>query len=98
MGKSVYGTCADAVLSIKEPAELSLELYPNPVTNGLLHLKTDFRGSLNLFDLQGRELLKAQVQFGSQNVELSHLETGVYTLVLESDAGGQVVRRVQLEK
>ncbi len=97
-GENLIRTCSDQVLSIHEQQELSLELYPNPVKNGLLHLNTDFRGSLKLYDLHGRELLQAQVQSGSQGVELSHLETGIYTLVLESDAGGQVVRRVQLEK
>lgn len=86
-GQSVIRTCPEQVLSIHEQQELSLELYPNPVTNGLLQLKTDFTGSLRLFDSQGKEVYQSKFERSKQEFDLRGLNQGLYMALIDSENG-----------
>ena len=86
-GQSVIRTCPERVLSIHEQQELSLELYPNPVTNGLLQLQTDFKGSLRLFNSQGKEVYQSKFERSKQEFDLRGLNQGLYMALIDSENG-----------
>lgn len=62
----------------QEPALSEFEVYPNP-SHSIIHLRGLDKGQLSIVDVLGREVFKGQFSDG-QEVDLAHLERGVYTL------------------
>jgi hypothetical protein len=69
-----------SVLSNKEFSKLELSIYPNPVKNGLLTIKSPLLGAKNvaLFDAIGRNILK--IKLTSEALDVSQLGAGLYLL------------------
>lgn len=69
-----------AILSNNEFTSADFSIYPNPVANGVLFIKTPVPGEklITLFDLMGRSVLKTQLNENSLN--LSSVNSGVYLL------------------
>jgi hypothetical protein len=87
--------CGHNFVSISEPTpEYSLSLYPNP-TNGLLNLSADQNiDEIKVYNLSGQLILNS-IQPNNQ-IDLSHLESGVYLIEISIE-GSQVIRRIVKE-
>jgi hypothetical protein len=65
-------------------------LYPNPAVNGqvTIEIETSACGStMKLYDLSGREVLRALLSSSSTTFDLSSLKRGVYIVVLNNTSG-----------
>ena len=69
-----------AVLSNKEFSKEELSIYPNPVNNGLVTIKSPLTGVKNiaLFDAIGRNVLKTELT--AEALDVSELGAGLYLL------------------
>ena len=100
-------------LDTTPPASLDLQVYPNPMRDLTLlkiSLPNDGRGSLKIFDLQGREvaaIFDGEINAGSQILSWNGrdknskpLATGIYFAVLESllETDGRIDRQMQRQK
>ena len=67
-------------LSTKAFSKAELSIYPNPVNNGLVTIKSPFAGVKNiaLFDAIGRNVLKTELT--SEALDVSELGAGLYLL------------------
>lgn len=73
------------VISTGEPSELSIKIWPNPVSGGRLHL--DIRAEylpliLEMHDATSREVLKIEVESPIFQLDISALQAGIYFLEL----------------
>jgi hypothetical protein len=82
---------ADLVLSIPEieNKENEIVLYPNPVNNGILNIKGDYK-SLSILTISGMEVLNVT---GKKQINISNLSSGVYLTVLDTE-NGRTVKRI----
>ena len=58
-------------------ADIPLTLYPNPAKDAFT-LKSFNTGILTLTDIQGKEVQRENIVFGSNYVDISHLPSGTY--------------------
>ncbi|MFY0690206.1 MAG: T9SS type A sorting domain-containing protein, partial [Cyclobacteriaceae bacterium] len=75
-------------LGFKKAIELSIEVYPNPVSD-LLNIRTDAgNAEFVLFDLEGRQLLRENRQFHSvETFDVSRFDKGIYLIrIIANDA------------
>jgi hypothetical protein len=85
MGSIVLNTSID-----NPTASVSkLQVYPNPANNSLYFSNFDATKNIEVFDMQGRLLLKSQIL---NEVDISHLNKGIY--ILKAD-DGQIIRFVK---
>ncbi|MDB5257204.1 MAG: glycoside hydrolase family 16 [Chitinophagaceae bacterium] len=84
---------AEMVTSSNNISSDGLGLFPNPVENELyINSSEDLTGGyISVVDVMGREVLKESNTFGVLNV--SKLESGVYTLSAVSKEGNKTTRR-----
>ncbi|MFY7838730.1 MAG: T9SS type A sorting domain-containing protein [Lacibacter sp.] len=75
-GQSAYSK----TISLVNNNHSKLLIYPNPVTNGILNLQTQQAGSISLYNSSGALVLKQLVTAGSQQINVSNLPAGIYTL------------------
>ena len=81
---------SDGTLSVsKVTNENSISVFPNPVINYLnFHFKQNEAVNyvVNLYDINGKEVLKANLQSQNQNSQLniSQLADGMYVLTIDS--------------
>lgn len=80
--EGVYEITGDCflVLGVNDNFSERLQLYPNPVTDGLVHIETPIPGEKQVivFDILGKKIIDTVLQDTQLNV--SALETGVYLL------------------
>ena len=71
---------ADTTLSSNDFTKSELSVYPNPVNNGLINIKSSLSGVKNveLFDLMGRSVLNTQLN--SEVLDVRSIGSGVYLL------------------
>jgi len=82
--------------SVDEISSQPVKLYPNPANNNII-LETDRNGSFEIFDLSGKLILKESYN-AYTNINLSNLNQGLYHIVLTSDEGGKVSRKIEVIK
>jgi hypothetical protein len=82
--------------SIKETPTQRIELYPNPATNRIV-LETDRNGSLEIFDLSGK-LINKRNYSAFNEIDLSNMSQGLYHIVLTSNQGEKVSRKIEVIK
>lgn len=74
---------ADMGVGINPAQELIVSIFPNP-TEGLLHLRGELpEGELRVLNMQGKELMKLQLEMGAEEeyiLDLSELAGGMYLL------------------
>jgi hypothetical protein len=88
-----------------QKTDIHIHLYPNPVKDNLtIKLVTDNSGSLSpdkgkinaaIIDLQGKEImsLPAFTHFNNQQtINISHLKSGWYSVVIETEKGNRTSR------
>ena len=69
---------------IDENEETNIAIYPNPANNQI-SIEVDADYTLTITDLNGRQLSKTELITGSQSVDLSGLNKGVYILRFENE-------------
>lgn len=70
-------------LQIPEDPEKKVEVYPNPLTDGVLTLKTEEQMlSVQILNITGKIVFNAEYQIGTYSavLELSKLEKGIYLI------------------
>ncbi len=83
---SLYAISGTIGLTEEERAE-TLQVYPNP-TNGIVRLNQAVNNAV-LFNLQGQKVLEVS----GQQIDLSGLPTGVYTLKVDAETSLQILKR-----
>jgi GH18 family chitinase len=71
-------------VSTKETIALELDIYPNPTEN-VINVKGGFNGSLQLFNLMGKQVLSESGPINKIN--LIGLKSGVYLIQLKNNQG-----------
>jgi len=68
-------------LSSNSFSDLSFNLYPNPVSNGILHIETSASDALDIefFNMLGQRVLTSK---NSKSINVSNLNAGVYLVKL----------------
>ena len=82
-----------AALGVKQSKIAGLNIYPNPVTNGILNITSDNNEvkAVTVFDILGKQVLKANVS--TQPMNVSSLSKGVYILKI-TEAGQTASRKL----
>jgi hypothetical protein len=85
-----------AALGIKQNEISGLNMYPNPVSNGNLHISSDNNSakSVEIYDILGKQVLNAKVSNNTVNV--SNLKGGAY-IVKINEEGKTATRKLIIE-
>jgi len=94
---SITGTVDDLGLEPNEPNEL-LNVYPNP-TSGEINIEFNkaFEGQLELYSMLGQ--LVESIEVDNMNLiqlDLSHLEKGLYTVALSDEEGEKRMQTISI--
>ena len=75
------------VLSLEDFAQLGLNIYPNPVRDGIVHIQSTFMGvkTVELYDLTGRQVMKTEAK--SEVLNVSSIKSGLYLLKVTTSEG-----------
>lgn len=76
-GQAAYSKTVTVLMKAQSGAVL---VYPNPVTNGQLNLQTAESGFIQLYNSMGVLVLQQQVKAGTQQINVSQLAKGFYSL------------------
>ncbi|GEM_PF-1574654 len=68
-------------------------IYPNP-TNGVLNIETPVQAVVRILDLNGRALLERTISKGGEMVDIRHLTSGSYMVVVEYVGGKSFVKQL----
>lgn len=83
----------DLQINVLNPSNLSVDnntfekiftLYPNPVKNTLSIQSLEDQYSFTIYTILGQEIIQQSNQTKNTNIDLSHLETGIYFITLYS--------------
>lgn len=93
-------SCVTVTLSstgIAEMAAETIQVYPNPSTGQfIIELQSD-NHVLIMTDLLGKVVYSQPVKQGKQEINVSHLEEGIYTMTISGPSGNST-RRVMISK
>ena len=89
-------TVIEAPTGISDHSSATFQMFPNP-TNGILQIRlsssTD-HGTVLLYDIMGREVLRDQVAGTRHQIDLSGQAKGIYLVTLQTDQGISTQRLV----
>ncbi|MSP85446.1 MAG: T9SS type A sorting domain-containing protein [Flavobacteriaceae bacterium] len=79
------------VLSIENNEIVGLKVYPNPVSNGILHIESNINTerTISLFDVLGKEVIKTTTS--NTTINISNLNSGIY--IVKITEGGKTATR-----
>lgn len=83
---------AGANLSLTEPQEQHLLVYPNPARTALNLRGAAELGSLKVYSLEGKLVLEHPGKASEIVLDIEHLQQGLYTLILESGFKARFVK------
>lgn len=84
----------DPYLGINEPNLANFQAYPNPFDNEL-KFKTNFPvKKMELYSMTGQQVYFKESLSESSQIELSHLEQGIYLITLTDPEGNTFTQRV----
>jgi hypothetical protein len=85
----------DGSLSSNRFSDLSFNLYPNPVSNGILHIETSASDALDIefFNMLGQRVLTSK---NSKSINVSNLNAGVY-LVKLNQGSSYVTKKIVIK-
>jgi hypothetical protein len=83
-------------VSTENLASNSFSVYPNPVKNAL-KIQGDFNNALNgkIYDLAGKEVAIFENYSANNEIQVSHLEAGIYVLNVQTEKGFSTVRFIK---
>ncbi len=64
-----------------------VQLSPNPVSNQLNIKSKEIISSISIFDNSGREMVSSNLNSIEANIDISDLNCGIYTVIIESETG-----------
>jgi hypothetical protein len=76
-------------------AGAGIAVYPNPVKDQLtIEFPTDQRLTVELINLQGQQLWQRELSGGMQQLSLSELPSGLYTLRMRTEQNGESIYQI----
>ena len=87
---SVIGLTLMVLEGVTESNGNSVQVWPNP-TNGIVHIEADVINKVEVYNLLGQLALTAEKV---ETIDLSHLEKGVYFLIISNNNGAKAVTKV----
>lgn len=89
-------TTLEQLLSVRSNEIAGLQVYPNPVSNGVLYINTELNTtkSVQIFDLLGKQVLATTTETNAVNV--SALTKGLY-IVKITEEGKTATRKIVVE-
>jgi hypothetical protein len=89
--------CEVMITGLDEPADLAVTVFPNPSTGEFQIFSSSAFESLEIRDINGRELFK-RTHIGAVEsiINIAHLENGIYSLLIRSAFGTRTVRIVKI--
>lgn len=83
-----------ANLTVEEKSKPTFLLYPNPTSNTItIAAQAGSIQSISLFDLNGKQLSTKQVNGQETQLDVSHLEAGIYLVRIEMPNGETTMKR-----
>ena len=85
VAKVVSRTLSDLTLAVVQNEIAGLKVYPNPVSNGVLHIESNLNTerTISLFDVLGKEVMKTTTSNTTLNI--ANLNSGIYIVkILEN--------------
>ena len=82
-------------LSTTENTLAKLNLYPNPVSN-LLHVNSNEELLIEIFDIQGKILIKKKLRLGENEINMGKLASGHYFIKI-TNKENQLVKKILKE-
>ena len=96
LGASLYFTGAYETTDVEEfENDILFSAYPNPVTN-VLNIQitnSNKKQLLRIMNQQGQTIISQEINMETR-IDFSDLPNGLYFLVLETEEGEQLVRKV----
>lgn len=91
----------DPITSI-ENLSTSINIYPNPLTNQLLHIEIDeptfTETHISLMNVQGQKLQAVKLPPSGEKLkhqlDLSGLPSGLYIVAIQGNSGGRILRKI----
>jgi len=75
------------VTGIKDASQLGIHIYPNPANNFIYVEQNDFLvNTISITDVRGINVMTSQLKSGQENIDISNLSRGVYTITLSGDS------------
>lgn len=80
----------DCALSVDETkkAEIRIDFYPNPAKNKLM-IESPRKGKIIFTDALGKQIENSEVQIGTNNIDISTMNSGVYFVSFVSSNGAR---------
>ncbi len=74
----------------------NLQIYPNPVSGGVLHLSAAQKiASVQIFDLSGKEIM--HIDNGFDHIDVSQLNSGIYMVKVTANDDATVLVKLMIE-
>jgi len=78
-----------------ENIDKTVKIYPNP-TSSIINIESDFTiNSIELYDMQGRNLETRQMNETRTAIDISTKSNGVYFLKIKTDHGSKVMKIIK---
>jgi hypothetical protein len=93
---------ADIILSsaagVEDNENINLEIYPNPVSNGILNISTEeMINNVVVFNMIGQKVfVKGEIREFNSQINLEKLDKGIYILQINTIKGNTTSRRIMI--
>ncbi|UKB85657.1 T9SS type A sorting domain-containing protein [Chryseobacterium sp. MEBOG06] len=67
---------------------------PETLINSSLRIVSEENGSYSLYNTEGRFLLTGSLKKGNEEINVSNLNAGIYTIILKNSQGKTIVRKI----
>lgn len=83
----------NSVLSTEDISTLNLNMYPNPVKNGLIYFSTTQNLDLIIYNVLGKQIRKEKITPSNNSLNISNLNKGIYLVKLIS-SNGEITKKL----
>ncbi|MCF1191033.1 T9SS type A sorting domain-containing protein [Mangrovimonas sp. AS39] len=80
-------------LNVEENSVLQAQIFPNPVSHGVINISGVVVDKVTLFDVTGKKVLQSN-QLIDGRLDVSSVKTGIYLLAIEDIYGQRLVKRI----
>jgi hypothetical protein len=93
---SIIITGKNLTLSDQQFEDISFDVWPNPTTD-IVNIKSKISGEVDyeVYDLKGSQLIKGSLDNGNGQVNVQHLQKGVYILKMINDDRSSVQKIIK---
>lgn len=93
-GKSTASQQPSDITKNTNVKERLFSVYPNPSTNGIFNISSDCQASIEVRDVNGKEIRNTYISKGINQIDLSGLANGIYVLQYTTDVTVKNIRLV----